>query len=163
MANYDNNNGYELGWDSEIEKDSPDFILFPEGDYDFKVTGFERGRYEGGEKLPPCNMAVLTIKLSDMDGNETSVRHRLYLHSTTEGLLCAFFTAIGVRKHGERLQMNWNIVTGAGGRCKVGVRKYTAKDGSERQVNEIKKFYEPSGQEAPANGQAASGYVAGRF
>lgn len=162
MENYNQNNGYELGWDSEIEKDSPDFTLFPEGDYDFKVTKFERGRYDGGEKLPPCNMAVLTIELSDMDKNKTTLTHRLYLHSATEGLLCAFFTAIGARKHGERVAMNWNLVPGAAGRCKVGIRKYKAKDGSERTVNEIKRFYEPGAQAAQSGGGGA-GYVPGRF
>lgn len=36
----------ELGWDDEIVKES-DFILLPEGDYNFKVAGFERARHEG--------------------------------------------------------------------------------------------------------------------
>ena len=42
----------ELDWDDEIERES-DFVLLPEGDYDFTVTGFERARHEGSEKLPP--------------------------------------------------------------------------------------------------------------
>lgn len=159
--------GFELGWDSAIEKDSPDFVLLPEGDYDFKVVKFERGRYEGGDKLPACNMAILDIELSDLDGNTTTVRHRLYLHSRTEGLLCAFFTAIGARKHGERIQMNWNIVLGATGRCKVGVREYTNKNGEKSKSNEIRKFYEPAERTAPAAAPTAPAgnvaYTPGRF
>ena len=28
----------ELGWDDEIEKDGPEFVLLPEGDYSFEVV-----------------------------------------------------------------------------------------------------------------------------
>lgn len=53
----------ELGWDDEISRES-DFTIIPEGDYDFTVTGFERGRYDGSEKLPPCNMAIVTLAVT---------------------------------------------------------------------------------------------------
>lgn len=32
----------ELNWDDEIEKDGNEFVLLPEGDYDFTVESFER-------------------------------------------------------------------------------------------------------------------------
>ena len=55
MSEYANNNeGYELNWDSAIEKDSPEYILLPEGDYDFTVTKFERGRHNGSENCRPA-------------------------------------------------------------------------------------------------------------
>lgn len=140
----ENTKGYELNWDNEIENDGPEYVLLPEGDYDFEITGLERSRYTPGEgaKLPACNMAILTVRLTD-GVNETAVKHRLYLHSSCEGLLCAFFTAIGQRKHGERFKMDWNKVTGSKGRAKVSVRTYTNKYGETMQTNEIKKFYEP--------------------
>lgn len=93
----------ELGWDDEIEKDGPEFVLLPEGDYSFEVVGFERARHNGSEKLPACNKAVLTIRLTSDDGEKsTTIKHNLFLHSKTEGMLCAFFTAIGQRKKGEK-------------------------------------------------------------
>lgn len=47
MDNYNNGNqGFELDWGSEIENDSPDFIVLPEGEYDFTVKSFERGRLQ---------------------------------------------------------------------------------------------------------------------
>jgi hypothetical protein len=52
--------GREYSWDDQIEKDS-EFILLPEGDYDFEVMSFERGRHAGSDKLPPCNKAILAI------------------------------------------------------------------------------------------------------
>ena len=44
MSTFDNN---IMDWDSAIESDGSQFIVLPEGDYDFIVTGFERGRFPG--------------------------------------------------------------------------------------------------------------------
>ncbi len=138
----------ELSWDDQIENDGPEFVLLPEGDYNFEITGFERGRHNGSEKLPPCNMATVQIKIDGAEGS-TTINHKLFLHSKTEGMLCAFFTAIGQRKKGEKVSMNWNAVVRSTGRCRVGIRKWKNDKGEELQFNEIKKFYEP------AEGQAA--------
>ena len=137
------NTGYELGWESDIENDSPDFVTLPEGDYDFEVVEFERGRHAGSEKLPPCNKAIVHIKVVGTEGM-TIIKNNLFLHSITEGMLCAFFTAIGQRQKGEKVKMNWNAVVGATGRCKVGIQKWKGDDGEERMSNEIKRFYKPA-------------------
>lgn len=142
----------ELGWNDAIEKDGSDFELLPEGDYDFEVLSFERGRHAGSEKLPPCNKAVLTIKLTGANGSTTNITHQLFLHTKCEGLLCAFFTAIGQRKHGERLNMNWNLVPGSKGRCKIGIHEWKGNDGEVRKSNEIKKFYEPQQKDWKSGG-----------
>ncbi len=136
-------NGYELGWDDQIENDSPDFVILPEGDYDFEVIDFERARHNGSEKLPPCNKAIVHIKVEGKEGISV-IRHQLFLHSITEGMLCAFFTGIGQRKKGEKVTMNWNKVIGSGGRAKIGIRKWVNDSGEEKVFNEIKKFYEPA-------------------
>ena len=88
----------EYGWDDEIQNDGPEYVVLPDGDYNFKVTGFERGRYEGGEKIPACNMAIITLEIENNKGI-CFIQNRLFLHSRCEGLLCAFFTCIGQRKH----------------------------------------------------------------
>lgn len=147
----------ELGWDDPIENDGPDFILLPAGDYDFVVTEFERQRHNGSEKLPPCNKAVVSLKFETPEGS-TTIKHNLFLHTKTEGMLCAFFTGIGQRKKGEKLNMNWNEVVGSTGRAKVSVRTYKNKDGEERTINDIKKIYEPD-----ENKPAAVGYTPGSF
>ena len=54
----------ELGWDDEIEKDGPEFVLLPEGDYSFEVVGFERARHNGSEKLPACNKAQQQLNIT---------------------------------------------------------------------------------------------------
>lgn len=141
----ENNIDREFSWNDEIENDGSDFVVLPEGDYDFEVTAFERGRHNGSEKLPPCNKAILSIKVTAPDGQSTTIKHNLFLHSKTEGMLCAFFTAIGQRRKGEKISMNWNIVVGARGRCKVGVHKWkNSNTGADIESNNILKFYEPT-------------------
>lgn len=135
----------ELDWDDEIEHDSPDFILLPEGDYDFEVVEMERGRYQGGDKIPPCKKATVHLKIETPDGINI-IRHPLFMHTATEGLLCAFFMGIGQRKKGEKLRMNWPSVVGSRGRAKVGIRKWTDDKGQEHEMNQIKRFYEPEDQ-----------------
>lgn len=152
------NEGYELSWDSQIENDSPDFVILPEDDYDFEVIDFERGRHNGSEKLPPCNKAIVHIKVEGKEGISV-IRHQLFLHSITEGMLCAFFTGIGQRKKGEKVTMDWNAVVGSCGRAKVGVRKWKNDEGKEMVFNEIKKFYEPA--EGPQ--ESKKGFTPGSF
>lgn len=131
----------ELNWDDDIQNDGPEFVILPEGDYDFEVVEFERARHNGSDKLPPCNKAIVHIKIQGPQGMAV-IRHNLFLHTKTEGMLCAFFAGIGQRKKGEKLRMNWSTVVGSRGRAKVGIRKFTNQNGEERTYNEIKKFYE---------------------
>ena len=128
----------ELGWDDTITKDANEFIVLPEGEYDFMVESFDRGRHNGSEKLPPCNKAVLKIRVTSSQG-EVMLTHNLFLHTITEGMLSAFFESIGQKKKGEPLRMNWQTVPGATGRLKLGIRSYQ-KDGENRQINQIKQF-----------------------
>ena len=129
----------EFQWDDTITKDASEFIILPEGDYNFTVESFERGRHPGSDKLPACNKAILTLRIDTAEGT-TKLTHNLFLHSKTEGLLSAFFSCIGQKKKGEPLKMNWQKVIGATGRCKIGIHTYT-KDGEERKNNDIKRFY----------------------
>lgn len=135
--------GYELGWDSPIEHDGESFILLQEQDCDFEVLEFERGRHSGSEKVPACSKAALSIKLTGKEGS-TTVTENLLLYSTCEWKLCEFFKAIGQRKHGEKIAMNWNKVVRSRGRCHVYIDKWIDKDGKERQNNKIKYFIDPA-------------------
>jgi hypothetical protein len=130
----------ELGWDDEIEKEGGNFVLLPAGDYNFTVEKFERGRFQGSEKMPPCNQAKLTLTIHSPEHGDATVFHNLMLHTKTEGFLSNFFTSIGQKKPGEKLRMNWNTVTGAKGRCKVVQNQYKSK-GEDRVNNQIDTFY----------------------
>ena len=152
----ENINERELDWNDTIEKEGSGFILLPEGDYDFTVESFDRGRHEGSKKLPPCNKAVLKIRIDAAQGT-AYLNHNLFLHTITEEMLSAFFSSIGQKKKGEPLCTNWAGVPGSTGRAKVGIYTYQ-KNGETRQINEIRRFYpkENAGQQGPS-------YKAGEF
>lgn len=91
-------NERELGWEDEIEKDGSDFILLPEGDYDFTVAKFERARFQGSVKMPACNQAKLELTVHSPEHGDVTIFHNLFLHTKTEGLLSNFFAGIGQKK-----------------------------------------------------------------
>lgn len=150
MTNLNVNVDRELGWDDVIEIDN-EYIILPEGDYDFKVESFERGRHGGSEKLPPCNKAVVTLKVFGPNGQEATIFHNLFLHTSTEGMLSAFFSGIGLKKKGEPLRMNWNQVVGRMGRAKITNREYNGNT-----YNQVSKFY-------PADEPQQKSFTAGKF
>ena len=147
----------ELEWNDVIEKDGNEYILLPEGDYDFTVESFDRGRHNGSEKLPPCNKAVLKLRVESEQGT-AYISHNLFLHTVTEGMLSAFFASIGQKRRGEPLRMDWGKVPGSTGRAKIGIHKNQNRDGEDRQSNEVKRFYpkEDAASKAPT-------YKAGDF
>ena len=138
MADFVNNNtGFD--WDDAIENDGQEFIILPEGDYNFTVTGFERGRFPGSAKMAPCNTAELTLQVKTDDGI-ASIRTDLILNRLLEWRISAFFRCIGQKKHGERLVMDWSRVPGSRGRAHFKPRTYTDRDGNERQANDVDRF-----------------------
>lgn len=162
----------ELGWDDEIQKDGGEFIVLPAGDYAFTVTKFERGRFSGSEKLPPCNQAKLELTVHSPEYGDVVVFHNLHLHTKTEGLLSNFFAGIGQKKKGEPLRMNWNAVVGAKGRLKLEINKFPGRDGIEKTNNQVKTFYAydelPSQQsqsqyQAPFPTGQQGGFTPGQF
>ena len=124
----------EFEWDDTIEKDS-DYVVLPEGDYEFVVESVERARHPGSEKLPPCNKAIVKLRIDSQYGTAI-IDHNLFLHTKMEGMLSAFFTAIGQKKKGEKLKMNWGNVPGSSGRVHVKPKQYNGNE-----YNDIKKFY----------------------
>lgn len=137
---YNNNFEREFGWDDTIQQDST-FILLPVGLYEFTVKGFERQRHTPNPhnpgKLPACPKAVVSIEIVTEQG-EVELKHNLFLHSSTEGILSSFFGSIGQKRKGEPLKMNWNTIIGARGVCKVGMRKY-----NDNEYNEVKAMLYP--------------------
>lgn len=132
---------HELGWDDQIISDGGQFVLLEEGDYNFTVTSFERGRFPGSKKIPACNKAVLTLAV-DTDEGQASVKYDLILWSSLEWKISAFFRAIGQKKHGEAFTPRWGEVVGAVGRARFKPRKYTTKDGAEGEANDVETFYD---------------------
>jgi hypothetical protein len=128
-----------FGWDDEITEDGKGgFTVLPEGDYEFEVVTREKSWYDGGSKIPACNMAKLELRFTGAAGS-TTIKENFHLHSKMEWKLSALFGSIGLKKKGEPLKMDWNKVVGAKGWAHLYVDTYL-KDGNERQSNKVKYF-----------------------
>lgn len=144
MSTFDNN---IMDWDSAIESDGSQFIVLPEGDYAFTVTGFERGRYPGSAKIPACNKASLTLTVELPDGQTATCKEDLILYRTLEWKLASFFRSIGQKKVGERVVMDWSKVLGARGRAHFKPRTYVS-NGTEHTTNSVDRYYDSDQQAA---------------
>lgn len=182
MTQQYNNFERELGWEDTIQKDS-ESVLLPEGLYFFTVKSYDRGRHtpnpQNPGKLPACPKATIHLQIVANEG-EKELRHNLFLHSSTEGMLSAFFGSIGQKRKGEPLRMDWNSIIGKAGVCKVGIREYNGNKYNEAKsmiyaedVDYAKVLNQQPGQaQQPAyqqpqqpnfTQQPQAGYQAGQF
>lgn len=141
--------GYAIGWDDEIiDPGEPEFILLTPGVYDFTITGFERGHFDGSEKMDACSMAKLTLRCSN-GVQETTVFTNLFLSSAVAFKLSKFAKSIGdmpaVSTTGQKFHVDWNNIIGKRGKCRIKTRVYNGKD-----YNEVDDFIVPDPAAAPA-------------
>lgn len=131
----------ELSWDDEIENDGKNMQLLPSGEYSFRVINHNKKRYQPkpGAKMAACPMVEVIL---EVEGKE--IKENLYLLASQEWKLAAFFRAIGQKKHGEKLRMDWNRVNGSTGRCKIKIEEYEKRDGSGKaQSNKLDSWLDP--------------------
>lgn len=164
-------NDGSYGWDDVIKEESS-FILLPAGDYRFTIKDFSKARYNGGDKVPACNKAVVTFEVYTSDGRSIEVTENFLLHQKMEWKLSEFFASIGLKKKNEPVRMMWSPeLIGKTGVCKLNIHNYQ-KNGENKQINRIEKLYPSYDQPAvsqsvqpltqPVQGQA-SGWTQGKF
>lgn len=144
-----NSKGYAIGWDDEIiDPGEPEFVLLTPGIYDFTITGFERGHFDGSEKMDACSMAKLTLRCSN-GVQETTVFTNLFLSSAVAFKLSKFAKSIGDMpagdSKGQKFHVDWNNIIGKSGKCRIKTRVYNGKD-----YNEVDDFIVPDPANAPA-------------
>lgn len=143
-----NSKGYAIGWDDEIiDPGEPEFVLLTPGVYDFTITGFERGHFDGSEKMDACSMAKLTLMCSN-GVQETTVFTNLFLSSAVAFKLSKFAKSIGDMPagstSGQKFHVDWNNIIGKSGKCRIKTRVYKGKD-----YNEVDDFIVPDPAAAP--------------
>lgn len=141
--------GYAISWDDEIiDPGEPEFVLLTPGVYDFTVTGFERGHFDGSEKMDACSMAKLTLRCTN-GVQETTVFTNLFLSSAVAFKLSKFAKSIGDMPAGsttgQKFHVDWNNIIGKSGKCRIKTRVYNNKD-----YNEVDDFIVPDPATAPA-------------
>ena len=132
-------------WDSEIEVDAEgkEFVTLEPGKYLFSVYAFEKGVYEKkneSSKLPDgCPVAIITCKIVTDEG-EAYIKDNLYLAKVFEWKLSQFFNSIGMKKHGEKIKIDFKGAIGKTGMCQVTKDKGTTEG---VYFNHIKTYLEP--------------------
>lgn len=144
-----NSKGYAIGWDDEIiDPGEPEFVLLTPGVYDFTITGFERGHFDGSEKMDACSMAKLTLRCTN-GVQETTVFTNLFLSSAVAFKLSKFAKSIGDMPagstSGQKFHVDWNNIIGKRGKCRIKTRVYNGRD-----YNEVDDFIVPDPAAAPA-------------
>lgn len=129
-----------MDWNDTIEDDGQSQnILLPEGDYNFIVHNFERGRFPGGPKIPACNKASITLAVTTEEG-DAYIKFDLLLHRSVEWKISSFFRSIGQKKSGEKLVMDWNKVIASKGRAHIKQKTYTNSNGEVKTINDLDYF-----------------------
>ena len=127
-----------MNWDDVISNESQ-FVLLPEGIYDFTVTKFEREWFDGSTKIEPCPKAVLELTITAPQGTAV-VKENLLLSAQVEWKLCSFFRSIGQKKHGQQFKMDWTKVLNAKGKAEIEINEYVGNDGSQKKNNRVKSY-----------------------
>jgi len=138
-----------MDFDATIQNDGGDFRTLPEGIYPFTVKSFEKGRHNGTKKFAPGNLVKLTLR-AGVAPDASDVTSTLYLDTEAEWKLCQFFLAIGMRKHGEALKMDWDATVGKTGLVELEHYSYV-DNGDEKTINSVVRYLDP--EEAPADGK----------
>lgn len=134
--------GQAFEWDGEIEVSDNEFELIPDGDYRATVIAVERMQHNGSEKMSPCPIANVKVRLD----NGRILSDRIFLNSKSSWKIAQFFIAVGMRNPSatkeEKLRMDWMGAIGRTCTIKVGTHEYKNKT-----YNEISEWVKP---EAPA-------------
>lgn len=134
--------GQAFEWDGEIEVSDNEFELIPDGEYRATVIAVERMQHNGSEKMAPCPIANVKVRLD----NGRILSDRIFLNSKSSWKIAQFFIAVGMRDPSapkeERLRMDWMGAIGRTCTIKVGTHEYKNKT-----YNEISEWVKP---EAPA-------------
>lgn len=144
-----------IGWDGSFMAEESNFTLLPAGDYQFTVTGFERKIYDGNSSKIQNGtpFAEITMEFTGPEGT-TIVNDRLYMTKKWQWKLTQFFTGIGQAPVlGQPFAPNWGAVIGSQGIAKLKVNKFTKRDGSPGENNQVDEYLKPTNN--PMNQQPA--------
>ena len=142
-----------IDWDDEITTDGDysgeETVVLPEGNYPFEVIKTDKQIYPGSPKMQSCNMAKIYLRVDGGDLGKALCVENIYLLPKMEWKAAAFLRSIGLKKHGEPIK--WRQLAqcdGETGRCHIYVEEYTGKDGTVRQGNKVKNFFDKEEQTA---------------
>ena len=142
-------------WDDQIPDDgseSLESVLLPEGNYSFLVVKVEKAYYDGGDKIPSCNMVKLFLRVDGGELGTSLCVENVYLYEKMAWKAAQFLRSVGLRKSGEA--MNWRQLLdseGQTGRCQIYVDTFEGRNGEKKQTNKVRRYFDPE-ERAPKKG-----------
>ena len=129
-----------LDWGATIEwEDSPEYVTLQPGNYEFTVTNYERGHYDGNPSAGKigCNTIKVTVAVDTPQGKATA-RNTFFFKQSAVGFIRDFFLCIGLLKKGEAFVPDFDKAIGCRGMAKFSNREYNGKT-----YNQIDRWIKP--------------------
>lgn len=151
--------GEALGWDDRVKAVDSEFVLLAPGTYDYRVKAFERGWFNGSEKMCPCAMAKMTLSVADpASGSMVDVFCNLMLNRKVLFRITQFFKSCGLlspdTKDGDEFDLSlFPKSVGRTGRVKIKNRTYNG-----RTYNDVDSFIKPEAGAAQQQSWGGGGF-----
>ncbi len=129
--------GKAMKWEDNYAEKGADYVLLPEGEYDFVIESFERGWFDGSDKAPACPRAELKVKVETPEGISV-MNESILLYDRMQWKIAEFFLSIGAKEVEGRVDVNWNAVPRSTGRAIVEIRP--DRNDPSKKYNHVKKF-----------------------
>lgn len=128
-------------WDEEFTVcEVPEFVCLPKGVYEFTIVESSLGRFNGSDKLPPCDMAEVRIAVEGDEG-KADITDRFYCCKKMKYKLSSFLQTIGLVHAGDRIMIDWPKLVGRKGRVSLSKREYNG-----REYNQVDFYVLPKDQ-----------------
>lgn len=119
----------------------PDFMVFEEGIYDFKIIHYERQQAQTYKKQNLLHDEIeLTLEISQNGDVLGQFKPKIIMVNDTFPMrqYCHLAKSIGHNRPDDKACfIRWNEITGAVGKCKLTVAEYEKRDGSKGTANRI--------------------------
>lgn len=111
-------------------EEGPQFVLLPNGAYNFVVKDYNISDYPGSAKLPPCKCFTVNLMIDGEEKGVGSCRNNFYLCTTNVRFLRDFLASVGKIAPGATdftLTPSLLDVAGLKGRGEFSTREYNGK------------------------------------
>lgn len=153
-----------MEWDEDATATTNEFTVLEPGTYTFRVEDFARAEYNGSDKIPACHEADVTISCANPEGAQAKLTVRFFMVTSMQWKMTQFFRACGALapdspdgtsfKPGQLFKESVGMI----GRCVVSKRRFTGKDGKEREANDVKEFVAPKAAPASSASRYGEGF-----
>lgn len=129
--------GQALGWGDDLDV-SAAVQKLAEGPATFEVAMVARSRFEGSEKICPCPMAVLTLRVRDKEGQVADIERNVILNSKMAWLIGDLMRSVGLLGEGSGTIKSsmWDQLEGRKGVCEV----VTVTSGRGTTYSSVERF-----------------------